>query len=106
MYQQDAYVLANLLAAEIGQGRTCWDTKKITDAYNLVRQPFGNFVVNATHQQGRRYDLNTPALEAVNEGDYISPCELAYLGRSIEEGWEWTWNTSVNGDLERALAVL
>lgn len=106
MVQQDAYMLANLIAAGLGQGHTYWDTKRITDAYNLVRQPFGNFVVNATRQQGRRYDLNTPALKAVNEGDFIPACELADLGRSIEEGWEWTWNTSVTGDLERALAVL
>ncbi|KAF8955136.1 salicylate hydroxylase [Flammula alnicola] len=101
---EDGYVLANLLAKGLAEGQL--DILRVTKAYNSVRQPFGNFVVNATRQQGRRYELNISGFEDIKEGDMISPRQLAEVGKLIEKGWEWTWKTSIKNDLERALAKL
>lgn len=104
LHQQDAYILANLLAKAFTEGHL--DILRVTKAYNSVRQPFANSVVDATRQQGNRYDLNVSGFEDVKEGDTISPHQLTELGKSIEKGWEWTWKTSIKDDLERALAKL
>ena len=63
-------------------------------------------MVRAAQQQGRRYEFSTRSFDGVEEGDFIPPHELAELGRSIQKGWEWTWKTSVDEHLERALACI
>ena len=42
----------------------------------------------------------------VREGDVLAPETLARLGERIADGWRWTWDSSVMGDLARALEML
>lgn len=79
---------------------------RVTEAYNSVRQPFGNFAVDATRQQGRRYELSAPGFEDIKAGDIVPQWKLAELGKLIKGGWEWNWKTTVDDDLEIALATL
>ncbi|KDR65937.1 hypothetical protein GALMADRAFT_148313 [Galerina marginata CBS 339.88] len=100
---EDAYVLSSTIAKAVRQGGI--DIQKLAHAYDTVRQPFGNFVVAATRNQGLRYELNVPGLEGVKEGDAVPFERLTELGQSIEKAWEWT-SQSASGDLQRALAML
>jgi salicylate hydroxylase len=93
-----------LLGKALRQGH--FNILRVTEAYNSVRQPFGNFVVDATRQQGRRYELSAPGFKDIEAGDIVSRSKLAELGELIKGGWEWNWKTTVDNDLERALATL
>lgn len=74
--------------------------------YSAVRQPFGNFVAQASVDQGKNYELASAELADVSEGDIIAPERLAELGKRVAGLLEWTWATSVKDDLARALEML
>lgn len=72
--------------------------------YSAVRQPFGNFAARASLEQGRLYEFTE--FDDVREGDVLPPETLARLGERIADGWRWTWDSSVKGDMSRALEML
>jgi len=74
--------------------------------YSRIRQPWGNFVVEATRIQGQLYEFSTAAYENVKEGDEIHPDILEELGNKIRDGWGWTWKSSSRGLLQEGLAML
>ena len=101
---EDAYILAQLISKAIHRPKL--DIAGLLNAYSAVRQPFGNFVVQASRRQGRLCEFNGPGFEEYVEGSTVSPEKIKELGDAINEGWEWTWKTKVADDLERALAFL
>jgi salicylate hydroxylase len=104
IFRKDASTFANLLNKLFRQGSK--DIHKITSIYTAVRQPTGNgFVVGSRHL-GACYELSSPGLEDIQEGDPISAERLSDLARSIERGWEMTWKYSAKDNLQRALDML
>lgn len=92
-----------ILAKSTHEGQ--FSISKITDVYNAIRQPFGNFTVEATIRQGLRYEFNASGYEDIQDGDIVSEKRLEALGKVIEKGWDWTFQ-SINSDLQRALSML
>jgi salicylate hydroxylase len=101
---QDAYILAQLLSKAVHEGIPI---SSVTKVYNDIRQPFGNFVQNASRTHGLLYEFNAPGFEDVQELDNsLSSERLAELGQLITSEWEYAWLTSAEGDCQRALAML
>ncbi|KAF9483664.1 FAD/NAD(P)-binding domain-containing protein [Pholiota conissans] len=101
---EDAYILANILAKAAKQGSI--DAEKTTSIYSAIRQPFGNFAANVSVLQGHYYEFSTPDFNDVAEGNVVSAGRLSTLEKKIADGWEWTWNSSIGGDLQRAMAMI
>jgi len=101
---EDAYILAHLLSKALHEGIPI---SAVTKVYNDIRQPFGNFVQNASRTHGLLYEFNAPGFEDVQElDDSISSDRLIKLGQLITREWEYAWLTSAQGDCQRALAML
>ncbi|KAF8197066.1 FAD/NAD(P)-binding domain-containing protein [Pholiota molesta] len=101
---EDGYILANILAKASKQGTI--DVEKITTIYNAIRQPFGNFAAKASLDQGRHYEFSAAEFDDIAEGDPVSQERLLDLDKKISEGWKWTWDSSISGDLQRAMAMV
>ncbi|KJA17341.1 hypothetical protein HYPSUDRAFT_1023379 [Hypholoma sublateritium FD-334 SS-4] len=99
---EDAYILAHLLHEASKHPKI--DVANLVRVYSAVRQPFGNFAARASLEQGRLYEFTE--LDDVREGDVLAPEMLTRLGERIADGWRWTWDSSVKGDLQRALSML
>jgi salicylate hydroxylase len=78
----------------------------MSQVYSRVRQPWCNFVVEATRLQGKLYEFSTAAFENVKEGDEIPLETLEKLGKKIRDGWSWTWKSSSRVALRKGLAML
>lgn len=92
-----------MIAKAVEQGKP--DVSKLTEVYSAVRQPFVNFVVQASRHQGLLYELNAPGLEDLKEGDEVSREDLDKLANLINRGWDWTTKSADDG-LQRALSMV
>ncbi|KAH9478727.1 Salicylate hydroxylase [Psilocybe cubensis] len=99
---EDAYILANLISKATQEKL---DAVKIAEVYSAVRQPFVNFVVQASRNQGLIYELNAPGLEDLKDGDDVSREDLDKLADLIRSAWDWTIESADDG-LRKALAML
>jgi len=101
---EDAYILAHLLSKAVHEGIPISAVIKV---YNDVRQPFGNFVQDASRTHGLLYEFNAPGFEDVQELDSsLSSDRLTKLGQLITSEWEYAWSTTAEGDCQKALAML
>ena len=100
---QDAYILAGILHKGISKGASI---EQMSQVYSRVRQPWGNFVVEATRLQGRLYEFCNPAFANIKEGDEVPLEILEDLGNKIQAGWRWTWKSSSQVPLQEGLAKL
>ncbi|KAF9483653.1 FAD/NAD(P)-binding domain-containing protein [Pholiota conissans] len=100
---EDGYILAHILTKASQSGPL--NTEKVASLYTTIRQPFGNFAAKASMIQGHHYEFSTPDFNDVGDGDSVSRERLLAVEKRITDGWEWTWNSSIRGDLQRALEV-
>ncbi|KAF8894212.1 salicylate hydroxylase [Gymnopilus junonius] len=100
---EDAYILSNVIAKSVRQEGLV-NIAKIAKIYDTIRQPFGNFAVVASRNQGQLYEFTAPGFEDVKPGEVLPQEKLEELKRAIEKNWWWTYD-SARGDLERALAM-
>ncbi|KAF5318623.1 hypothetical protein D9619_010719 [Psilocybe cf. subviscida] len=100
---EDAYFLASILHMGVAKGASI---DEMSQVYSRIRQPWGNFVVEATRLQGQLYEFSNATFENVKEGDEIPLETLEELGNQIREGFGWTWRSSSNGPLQEGLARL
>ncbi|KAJ3501077.1 hypothetical protein NLJ89_g9502 [Agrocybe chaxingu] len=101
---EDAFILANLISKSVRSPDP--NPTRVLQVYDTVRQPFGNFVARASKHQGNLDDFAVPGYEDLKEGQELPPEMLKKHGEALDKGWEWTWNTSLMGDLEKVLAML
>ncbi|XP_006457113.1 hypothetical protein AGABI2DRAFT_212377 [Agaricus bisporus var. bisporus H97] len=83
---EDAVVLASLLVGGIRDGR---DIPQILEAYNKLRQPKGNFVLDTSRSQGFRFELNTAEFEDLQANEAVNESRLSNLAKEINGGWAW-----------------
>lgn len=102
-FKQDAYILASVITTGVRDGI---DISRVTETYTAVRQPMGNFVLNASRRLGLGIELNAPDLEDLRENEPVQMARLVKVAKEITQCWEWTWNTSVQEDQGRAIAHL
>ncbi|KIK66775.1 hypothetical protein GYMLUDRAFT_239006 [Collybiopsis luxurians FD-317 M1] len=82
---EDGYVLGRLFSHAEPQ-----DWLRVVEAYNLVRQPFGNMVKSKSREQGFYYELNAPEFENIKaKGQDLTPDQIRFLGGTIEKNWSW-----------------
>jgi len=89
---EDAYILARIL------GHPSITLDQIEDAllaYEKIRLPLANHVLNGSRDSGLMYELNA------SQGD-----DLQTLGPAIGRQWDWLKETTPDGELERALQIL
>ncbi|KAF8903941.1 hypothetical protein CPB84DRAFT_713432 [Gymnopilus junonius] len=67
---EDAYILSNIIAKALEKDSV--NIPDLTKIYDTIRQPFGNFAVEASRNQGRLYELLAPGFEDVKEGECVS----------------------------------
>ncbi|KAM5530141.1 hypothetical protein V8D89_016197 [Ganoderma adspersum] len=103
---EDGYVLATLL----GDARTTLSTtERALRAYDAIRRPFAQRVQASSRENGMLYTLNFPGLtfdRAVHRTDREDIARLGEIRSRIETNWQWAWNTTIDGDLSRALRML
>ncbi|KAF9049931.1 FAD/NAD(P)-binding domain-containing protein [Panaeolus papilionaceus] len=83
---EDAFLLAGLLATH---SRSI--PHKLLDAYDAVRRPAANHVLDGSYKSGLMYEFNS------KYGD-----DYQTLGEAIPRQWHWIDSTTVEEDLERA----
>ncbi|PPQ92525.1 hypothetical protein CVT25_010358 [Psilocybe cyanescens] len=100
---EDVYILANVLSKGVRSGN--FDIPKLIKIYDTIRQPFAVFAADASVRLGRLLDLHSPGFEDIKDGDEVTPESIEKLAKSIQDVWEWTWQ-SAKPDLEKALAMV
>ena len=79
---------------------------RAVEAYNLVRQPFGNMVESKSREQGFYYELNVPEFENIKaKGQDLTAEQIRFLSRTIEKNWSWM-EDSVDNYLQIAYEFL
>ncbi|KAI8996447.1 FAD/NAD(P)-binding domain-containing protein [Trametes punicea] len=106
---EDAYILAALL----GDPRTTRATlDRALRIYDAVRRPFAYRVQDSSHESGLLFTLNYPGLtldhpvRTSGPGAQEDKKKLEEISSRIRRSWEWAWNTTIDGDLHRALRML
>ncbi|TFK91603.1 FAD/NAD(P)-binding domain-containing protein [Polyporus arcularius HHB13444] len=89
---EDAFVLAEVL----GHRHTSRSAiPRALTAYERVRLPMANHVLEGSRQSGNMYEFNGPL------GDNLVP-----LGPLIGSQWDWLWDTTPQSERDRALGML
>ncbi|THG99814.1 hypothetical protein EW026_g2629 [Hermanssonia centrifuga] len=101
---EDAFLLATLLSHP---DTSLHALSRVCSVYDTVRRPFAQRVAEMSRENGILYTLNYPGLtfeEGRNkEGDLE---KLREVYSRIRMNWEWAWETSVDGDVQGAIAML
>ncbi|TFK35840.1 salicylate hydroxylase [Crucibulum laeve] len=96
----DAYILATIISETAASKLPITG---ISEIYNTVRQPVGNFVQDASRKEGLLYQFNAPGFEDIQEGDSSVPLSrLLEMAEAASKGWEWVWSTSPEPDRLKA----
>ncbi|KAI0708960.1 FAD/NAD-P-binding domain-containing protein [Cerioporus squamosus] len=89
---EDAFILAEVL----GHRHTSRSTlPRALTAYERVRIPMANHVLEGSRHSGNMYEFNGPL------GDNLVP-----LGPLIGSQWDWLWDTTPQSERDRALEML
>jgi len=100
---EDAYILANLIAASGGRRDLIPEISRI---YNNIRCPAANKVLKASRKTGLLCQLVAPGFEDVVEGDTTLPLsKLVKLFDDVEADWQWV-SESAEDAKEQALMML
>ncbi|KAH8107255.1 FAD/NAD-P-binding domain-containing protein [Cristinia sonorae] len=89
---EDAYILANILGDPSVTPATISHALK---AYEDVRLPFANARVEDSRVNGLLYQFNSEHED-----------RLETLGPTLENRWNWLWETSLEEEVQQALGIL
>jgi salicylate hydroxylase len=84
--KKDAVALAPLIIEGIRDGK---EMAQVVETYSKLRQPRGNFVLNASRSQGFRFEFNTAEFEDLRENEAVQESRLSNLAKEIDGGWDW-----------------
>ncbi|TFK95197.1 FAD/NAD(P)-binding domain-containing protein [Pterulicium gracile] len=98
---EDAYVLATLLGHRL-TNKT--NIRRALSIYDNIRRPGANLVAEKSLLQGRLYGLNLPGEPDLDWSK--CPERLHEIGDAIYENWSWTWNSSLEPFVEKAVSDL
>ena len=74
--------------------------------YDQIRRPFANRVLELSRSVGLLFELNGAGHDGVKPQSVVPKKVLQEMGESCRAKWEWAWSTSIDEDLERAVAML
>ncbi|KAI8992893.1 FAD/NAD-P-binding domain-containing protein [Trametes punicea] len=88
---EDAFILAELL----GHASTTLPVlPEALSAYEAVRLPMANHVLKGSRESGDMYEFNMPLTD-----------DLSRLGPHIGKQWDWLWETTPQGEREKAIEL-
>ena len=101
---QDAYILSALLSHPHTTLRTL---SQATAVYDAVRRPFAQRIAELSREAGILYTLNYPGLTFSDRRDRGKDREkLEAIFERVRGNWAWAWETTADGERERAVAML
>ena len=77
--------------------------------YDAIRRPFAQEVARKSRENGILLTLNHPALRFDRPEDQDENTKMRRLSEvrlRVKKNWEWAWETTVDADIQRALALL
>ncbi|KAF7790218.1 hypothetical protein EIP86_001170 [Pleurotus ostreatoroseus] len=109
---EDAYVLATLLThphvlASLSASPNPHTLPRALAAYDAVRRPFAQGVAQRSRDAGVLYTLNAPGLGFPQGRDRAQDkARLREVAERLRAKWAWAWETTVEGDVGRAVGLL
>jgi salicylate hydroxylase len=97
---EDGFILATLLGHPLTTQSTI---RRALAIYDNIRRPVATEVAAKSLVQGKLYGLNIPDVEIDFEKE---PERLVEVGEAIYENWSWTWKSSLEPYIEKAVADL
>ncbi|TFK48376.1 FAD/NAD(P)-binding domain-containing protein [Heliocybe sulcata] len=95
---EDAYLLGTLLGHPHATRTTL---PAALAAYDRVRRPFAESVQRKSRENGRLFTCRRHDLHGADVDEGV----LRDLGERIRVNWKWAWETSVDGDVGRAVEM-
>ncbi|EIW79761.1 salicylate hydroxylase [Coniophora puteana RWD-64-598 SS2] len=92
---EDAYLLASLLGHRTTDGSP-QAIQKALAVYDHVRRPYSADVARRSQYNGRLYTFNAD----------FGPEDPRKMQDVMTRGWEWAWETELDGDIRRAIDML
>lgn len=86
---KDAYILAQILGYE---GVTKETLPNALRAYEKIRMPIANKVLQGSRESGMMYEFNSELGQ-----DFVR------LGPAIQKQWDWIWESSPEDDAHKAI---
>ena len=100
---QDAYLLATLL----GHPNTTLDSAAFAlQVYDNIRRPFATKVAHESRLCGQYYTLKFDDVDFEQLSQPALQQRLSDLGESILQSWQWSWTTTLESDVQRAISLL
>ena len=79
----------------------------VAHIYDTVRRPFAQYVARMSREAGLLYTFNFPGYEFPEHRDRSTDgVRLQKVYERIVNNWKWAWETTVDGDLAKAIAML
>ncbi|TCD68035.1 hypothetical protein EIP91_011646 [Steccherinum ochraceum] len=103
---EDALLLSELLGHPL---TTPFTLPRALSIYDTTRRPFAQHVAETSRENGLLYTLNYPGLRFDRPEDRDEDNKMRRLGEvyyRIRRNWAWAWETTVEGDVERARGML
>ncbi|KAH9926901.1 uncharacterized protein B0H18DRAFT_1084856 [Fomitopsis serialis] len=100
---EDAYLLATLL----GHPKTTLSTlTRALRIYDAVRRPYAQDVAKTSRECGMLFTLNYPGLSSQDIANGQAADKLRVIAETIRKKWSWAWDTTLDGDIQRAVREL
>jgi len=100
---EDAYLLATLL----GHPQTTLSTlTRALRIYDTVRRPYAQAVAETSRECGMLFTLNYPDLSSRDIVSSQATDKLRVIAETIRKKWAWAWDTTLDGDVQRAVREL
>ncbi|KAI0732214.1 FAD/NAD(P)-binding domain-containing protein [Fomitopsis betulina] len=100
---EDAYLLATLL----GQPKTTSSSlTSVLQIYDAVRRPYAQTVAETSRECGMLFTLNYPGLSSQDMKHGQTTDKLRVVAETLRRKWSWAWETTLDGDIERAVTML
>ncbi|KAJ3565444.1 hypothetical protein NP233_g7626 [Leucocoprinus birnbaumii] len=95
---EDAFILATLLGHEL---TNLSNVQTALSIYDTIRRPVAEEVAERSLVNGRLFGLQLAGLDANKETD-----RLPEIGEAVKENWKWTWTTTLDSSVEKAVRLL
>ncbi|TFY53781.1 hypothetical protein EVJ58_g9254 [Rhodofomes roseus] len=100
---EDAYLLATLL----GHSKTNLSTlTRALKIYDEVRRPYAQLVAETSRECGMLFTFNYPGFSSRDFGEGSDADKLRTIAETIRRKWSWAWDTTLDGDVQRAVQWL
>ncbi|KXN86198.1 Salicylate hydroxylase, partial [Leucoagaricus sp. SymC.cos] len=95
---EDAFILATLLGHK---STTLANVQAALNIYDIVRRPVAEEVAERSLVNGRLFGLQLAGLDADTETE-----RLPEIGEAVKENWKWTWTTTADSSVDKAIRML